>query len=92
MPRKCSCKSSPSPLPRRMTVVGWWVALLVAIPASGALAQEPLPQTHTVRKGDSAEALSAPSKVAAGAAGTKGKEGFDDFPEALDTEDDDLPF
>jgi LysM domain len=52
MPRKCSCKSSPSPLPRRMTVVGWWVALLVAVPASGALAQEPLPQTHTVRKGD----------------------------------------
>jgi single-strand DNA-binding protein len=43
-------------------------------------------------KGDGAEALSAPSKVAAGAAGTKGKEGFDDFPEALDTEDDDLPF
>jgi hypothetical protein len=35
-----------------MTVVGWWAALLVAIPASGALAQEPLPQTHTVRKGD----------------------------------------
>jgi hypothetical protein len=35
-----------------MTVVGWWAALLVAIPAAGALAQEPLPQTHTVRKGD----------------------------------------
>jgi LysM repeat protein len=52
MPRKCSCKSSRSPLPRRMTIVGWWAALLVAIPASGALAQEPLPQTHTVRKGD----------------------------------------
>jgi hypothetical protein len=32
--------------------MGWWAALLVAIPASGALAQEPLPQTHTVRKGD----------------------------------------
>jgi single-strand DNA-binding protein len=42
--------------------------------------------------GDGAEALSAPSKVAAGAAGTKGKEGFDDFPEALAAEDDDLPF
>jgi LysM repeat protein len=52
MPRKCSCKSSPSPLPRRMAVMGCWAALLVAIPASGALAQEPLPQTHTVRKGD----------------------------------------
>ncbi|HEV8456015.1 MAG TPA: LysM peptidoglycan-binding domain-containing protein, partial [Gemmatimonadales bacterium] len=52
MPRKCSCKSSRSPLPRRLTIVGSWAALLVAIPASGALAQEPLPQTHTVRKGD----------------------------------------
>lgn len=52
MPRKCSYNSSPSPLPRRIAVVGWWAALLVAIPASGALAQEPLPQTHTVRKGD----------------------------------------
>ena len=52
MPRKCSCKSSQSPLLSRMTVMGWSVALLVAIPASGALAQEPLPQTHTVRKGD----------------------------------------
>jgi hypothetical protein len=39
-------------LPRRLTIVGSWAALLVAIPASGALAQEPLPQTHTVRKGD----------------------------------------
>jgi LysM repeat protein len=52
MPRKCSCKSSRPPLPRRITVMGWWAALLVAIPSSGALAQEPLPQTHTVRKGD----------------------------------------
>jgi hypothetical protein len=32
--------------------MGWWAALLVAIPSSGVLAQEPLPQTHTVRKGD----------------------------------------
>jgi hypothetical protein len=39
-------------LPWRITVTGWWAALLVAIPWSGALAQEPLPQTHTVRKGD----------------------------------------
>jgi LysM repeat protein len=52
MPRKCSCKSSPPPMARRITVVGWWAALLVAIPSSGVLAQEPLPQTHTVRKGD----------------------------------------
>ena len=43
-------------------------------------------------KGDGAEAFSAPSKVAAGAAAPKGKEAFDDFPEALDAEDDDLPF
>jgi LysM domain len=33
-------------------MVGWWAALIVAIPSSGLLAQEPLPQTHTVRKGD----------------------------------------
>jgi LysM repeat protein len=52
MPRKCFCKSSRPPLPRRMTVMGWWAALFVAIPSSGVLAQEPLPQTHTVRKGD----------------------------------------
>ncbi len=43
-------------------------------------------------KSDGAEAFSAPSKVAAGAAAPKGKESFDDFPEALDAEDDDLPF
>jgi single-strand DNA-binding protein len=43
-------------------------------------------------KGDGAESFSAPSKVAAGAAAPKGTEGFDDFPEALDAEDDDLPF
>jgi LysM repeat protein len=52
MPRTCSCKSSRSPLPLGIAVVGWWAALLVAIPSSVALAQEPLPQTHTVRKGD----------------------------------------
>lgn len=52
MPRKCSSNSSRPPLPRRITVMGWWAALLVAIPSSGVLAQEPLPQTHTVRKGD----------------------------------------
>ena len=43
-------------------------------------------------KGEGSEAFSAPSKVAAGAAAPKGKESFDDFPEALDAEDDDLPF
>ncbi len=40
MPRKFSC------------TLGWLAALSVAVPATGALAQEPLPQTHTVRKGD----------------------------------------
>jgi LysM repeat protein len=35
-----------------MHVLGCWVALTVAMPASVALAQEALPQTHTVRKGD----------------------------------------
>jgi single-strand DNA-binding protein len=43
-------------------------------------------------KGEGSEAFSASSKVAAGAAAPKAKEGFDDFPEALDAEDDDLPF
>jgi hypothetical protein len=50
MPRKCPCKPSRLP-PRRSQVLGWWVALTVALPAV-ALAQEALPQTHTVRKGD----------------------------------------
>jgi single-strand DNA-binding protein len=43
-------------------------------------------------KGESAESFSTPGKVAAGAAAPKGKESFDDFPEALDGEEDDLPF
>jgi LysM repeat protein len=40
MPRKYSCS------------LGWLAALTVALPVTAALAQEPLPQTHTVRKGD----------------------------------------
>jgi LysM repeat protein len=40
MPRKFSC------------TLGWLAALTVALPATAALAQDPLPQTHTVRKGD----------------------------------------
>ncbi|HEV8177299.1 MAG TPA: LysM peptidoglycan-binding domain-containing protein, partial [Gemmatimonadales bacterium] len=40
MPRKFSC------------TLGWLALLAVALPATAALAQEPLPQTHTVRKGD----------------------------------------
>jgi LysM repeat protein len=35
-----------------LNALGWWAVLLVAIPSSAALAQEPLPQTHTVKKGD----------------------------------------
>ena len=45
--------------------------------------------------GDSGESFTPPAKVAAaaGAAGAKGKsESIEDFPEALDGEDDDLPF
>jgi LysM repeat protein len=40
MSRKFSC------------TMGWLAALIVVLPATAALAQEPLPQTHTVRKGD----------------------------------------
>lgn len=43
------------------------------------------------RSGEAAESFS-PSKVGAAAASPPRKEGFDDFPEALDGEDDDLPF
>lgn len=44
-------------------------------------------------RSDGAEAFAAPSKVAAASASApKGKESFEDFPEALDAEDDDLPF
>jgi single-strand DNA-binding protein len=46
-------------------------------------------------RGEGSESsYTAPSKVAAGAAAAtpKGKESFEDFPEALDAEDDDLPF
>jgi single-strand DNA-binding protein len=45
-------------------------------------------------RGDGAESYSPAGKVgAASAAATpKGKESFEDFPEALDAEDDDLPF
>ena len=45
------------------------------------------------RSDGSESSFSSPSKVAAAAAGSaKGKESFEDFPEALDAEDDDLPF
>jgi LysM domain len=40
-------------MPRKLSsTLGWLAALTVAVPMSTALAQEPLPQTHTVRKGD----------------------------------------
>ena len=44
------------------------------------------------RSDGSESSFSAPSKVAAAAGSGKGKESFEDFPEALDAEDDDLPF
>ncbi len=51
MPRKFS--TSPCrPSPCRVRAFGWLAVLTLAIPATAALAQEPLPQTHTVRKGD----------------------------------------
>jgi single-strand DNA-binding protein len=44
-------------------------------------------------KTEGADALSPASKVAAAASAPKGKDqSFEDFPEALDAEDDDLPF
>jgi LysM domain-containing protein len=61
MLRMFSCKPSRLRSPRRITVLGWWAVLTVAVPATVAVAQEPataaptqepLPQTHTVRKGD----------------------------------------
>ena len=40
-------------MPRKFSsTLGWLAALTVAMPVTVALAQEPLPQTHTVRKGD----------------------------------------
>jgi hypothetical protein len=40
-------------MPRKFSrTLGWFAALSVVLPATAALAQEPLPQTHTVRKGD----------------------------------------
>lgn len=51
MPRNCTPRSN-RPSPRRLQLLGWWAALAVVAPTSVAVAQEPLPQTHTVRKGD----------------------------------------
>ena len=52
MPRKFFRRPCRQLSPRRVRALGWLAALAVAMPATGALAQEPLPQTHTVRKGD----------------------------------------
>ena len=52
MPRKFSCSSCRQLSSSRGRALGWLAALTVAIPATSLLAQEPLPQTHTVRKGD----------------------------------------
>jgi hypothetical protein len=51
MPRKFSCSPSRQLSPRRVRALGWLTALTLLVPAT-VLAQEPLPQTHTVRKGD----------------------------------------
>jgi hypothetical protein len=51
MPRNRSPRSNRLSA-RRMHALGWWAALAVVAPASVAVAQEPLPQTHTVKKGD----------------------------------------
>jgi LysM domain-containing protein len=70
MLRMFSCKPSRLLSPHRITVLGCWAVLIVAVPATVVVAQEPattaptqepataaptqepLPQTHTVRKGD----------------------------------------
>ena len=52
MPRKFSCNSCRQPSPGRVRALGWLASLALVIPASQAVAQEALPQTHTVRKGD----------------------------------------
>ncbi len=52
MPRKFCCNSCRQVSSSRVRALGWLAALAVAMPASAVLAQEPLPQTHTVRKGD----------------------------------------
>lgn len=52
MPRTFSCKPTRQLVPSRIRTLGWVAALALTLPATGVLAQEPLPQTHTVRKGD----------------------------------------
>lgn len=52
MPRKFFRSPSRQLSSRRVRALGWFAALILAVPATEALAQEALPQTHTVRKGD----------------------------------------
>ena len=52
MPRKFFHRPCRQLAPRRVGALSWLAALALAMPTTGALAQEPLPQTHTVRKGD----------------------------------------
>jgi hypothetical protein len=52
MPRKFSCSHCRQLSPRRVRALGLLAAVTLALPASSLVAQEPLPQTHTVRKGD----------------------------------------
>jgi LysM repeat protein len=60
MPRPYSCQPSRLSQPRRVPAWVYGAALILAIPAGRVLAQEPapqatqepLPQTHTVKKGD----------------------------------------
>jgi len=52
MLRTYSCKAKRQSSRHPARIAGWIAALIVATPAAGLLAQEPLPQTHTVKKGD----------------------------------------
>jgi len=52
MPRKFSCTACRQPSLHRGLTLGWLAALTLAVSATEVLAQDSLPQTHTVRKGD----------------------------------------
>lgn len=51
MPHKFFCSPSRQPSSRQVRALGWLAAVTLALPTVSA-AQEALPQTHTVRKGD----------------------------------------
>ncbi|MBA3444925.1 MAG: LysM peptidoglycan-binding domain-containing protein, partial [Gemmatimonadales bacterium] len=52
MPRKFSCTACRQLSLHRGLTLGWLAALTLAVSATEVLAQDSLPQTHTVRKGD----------------------------------------